>query len=194
LALVVVLVLLLPTVASADFNTKQWELTGCPYDSTLRNAPLNVVFYHSTSSAALTFFTSNVDWSSTDATSRRYQSHDDCGLIDWKRASASISSLSVGSSRYLIETRHTLHSDLKYGSTATAGVRRQTRTATCLRVSPATSSISSGYDRGRSALYSELIGAASAFSAPYWGNTATIHQCDGTNAGSNGYVYWFRVP
>lgn len=196
IGLVLVAILALPVAARAHFATRYWELTACPWDWTRRYAPVSVVFYGSAnSSTSLTLFGTYVGWTFTDATDRRFESHGDCGVNDWKRASLSAASLSVGSYRYMIQARHTLNADATRGLTVTAAVRRQKKvSSSCLRVNPATSTSSSGYDAGRTYVYKRLIGVPGiGFASTYWGNTATIHQCDGTNAGSNGYVHWFRV-
>jgi len=184
-----------PAAASGSFTTVQWELTSCPYVWDARNAPVNLVFYgNATGATSQTFFLAHLAWPNTDITTRSDQSGGNCGPSDWKQASLP-ASIDVGTGRYMIQARHTASSDAKWGQTVVSSVRRQIRrTASCYAVAPATATSSSGYDNGRKKVYGALVTVPSVgFTSVYWGNTATVHQCDGRNAGSNGWVYWFRV-
>jgi hypothetical protein len=193
-ALVAAGALVVPATAGGAFTTNQWEYASCA--TLAQNAPVNIVFYgNATSATSLTLFTTKFPtWTSMDATSRYFKSAADCGVSDWRRASAP-SGIAVGAKRYMIQARHTCCSDVKLGQTMVAAVRLQTKKpASCLAVNPAAPGISSGYDKGRAKLYTVLLPVPNiGFSSSYWGNTATVHQCDGTDAGSNGYVFWFRV-
>jgi len=190
------LALSLPTAASGVFSTVQWELKGCPFAWDQRNAPVNIVWYSSADgTTSLNFLLAHFSWSSTDATDRYYQSMSDCGLRDWKRASAS-TSIPVGSTRYLIQARHTHESDLKWGKTVVSAVRRQKKiSSSCFAVTSATATTASGYDLGRKKIYGVLASVpGNGFRSTYWGNTNTIHQCNNTDAGGNGWVHWWKVP
>lgn len=195
-ALAALATLTVPAAATGSFTTVQWELTSCPYVWDGRNAPVNLVFYdNATGATSQTFFLAHLAWPYTDITTRSYSSGGNCGASDWKQASLP-ASIDVGSGRYMIQARHTSSSDATWGQTVVASVRRQIRrSASCYAVPPATATSSSGYDTGRKKVYGVLVTVPNiGFRSTYWGNTATVHQCDGTNAGSNGYVYWFRVP
>jgi hypothetical protein len=178
--------------ASAHFDTVTshlfWAFSTCPSDPAKRRAPVNVVFYNNaTASTSLNFLHAALPaWTFTDGAQWRYQSHADCALRDWQRASAP-TSIAVGATRYLIEMRHTFDADAKWGKTTIGTVRREKKTASCMAaVSP------NGYDQGRWYLQSHL--PSFGFRSTYWGNTQTFSQCDGTAVGSNGYTFWFRVP
>jgi hypothetical protein len=189
-ALVALGALALPAAASGGFTTYWWEFSSCPQAVSVRDAPVNVVFYgNATGPTSNSFFLAHFAWPNTDATDRYFQSSANCGSRDWKQASAPVT-IPVGAYRYMIQARHTSASDAVFGSTVTAAARRQKKvSATCFAVAPG------GYDYARKYIYKVLSGVPGiGAKSTYQGNTATLHQCDGSFTGGNGWVYWFKVP
>ena len=200
-ALAVALVgLVFSGTATAHFNPGQYSHanSGCAS----RTDPITVVLYgFATASRSSNHIKFHTGWSGGTGGSQYFASHGICAPTTYQDQSG------CGTcSRYHIRMRKTYDDDAAFGTTTTGTPHHEDWVPSCSfgigghAVDKGGVNLGgggpSGFDQGRSRIYSALIGEPGhTFGGDAnWGNTQEFKQCDGDWAGSHGSVFFFRMP
>jgi hypothetical protein len=194
-ALAAVLIgLAFPGTAWAHFQSGFYshDNSGCAS----RVDPITVVFYgYATASRTSNHIKFHTGWGGGSGGNQYFASHGECGGTTYQDYSA------CGTcTRYHVRMRQTYDDDATFGTTTTGTPHHEDWTYCGHAVDKGGVNLGgggqSGFDQGRSRIYTAL---ASASGHGYggdsnWGNTQEFQQCDHDWAGSHGSVFWFRIP
>jgi hypothetical protein len=179
--------------ADAHFSTYLYTLKSCPASYAEQVDPINDVFYgYATADRTLNHIRAHTGWGDTGGSTQYFSSEGVCGEMYGQRASGA-----TWQSRFHIRVRRTYHDDATWGITARGDAHHEDLVWYCghaVDKGGVSSGLSSGFDRGRRAIYDAFFGSHDYAGAVYWGNTREFKQCDGDYAGSNGNVGWWHIP
>jgi hypothetical protein len=172
-------------------------------DCESRTDPITIVFYgYGIADRANNHVRHHTGWGGGTGGGQYFASHGVCGAGTRHAENGTFT-------RYHIRMRSTTHSDIAWGQTATGTPHHEdwiTGDPGCHGgfgghavdkggVSQGPLSWS-GFDMGRLRIFNALDGKPGhTFAGSVnWGNTQEFKQCDDDKAGSNGIVYWIRIP
>ena len=205
LAAATTLALTLPSAAAAHFNSGLYSHRANNCSS--RSDPITVVFYaYATGSRTLNHIKAHTGWGGGSGGGQYFASHGICGAGTQHAESGLFT-------RYHIRMRKTYDGDTTWRGTTTVGTPHHEDwidTINELDCWPGNHAVdkggvsqpypynqgNSGFDQGRKRIFNALYGQSGHTYAlsENWGNTQEFKQCDGDWAGSNGTVFWFRIP
>jgi hypothetical protein len=186
---------MLPASVLADFNTAPYSYNNDT--CTEISDPVTVIFYkYATGGYSNNHVQGHTGWTGGDGGGQNFESHGRCYPGGKHSESAGATS-----SRFHIRMRKTYDGDANWGDTTAATPHHEDFIWYCGHAVDKGGvnrgeGLWSGFDQGRSRIYDALYGTNGHYFAgyPYWGNTWEVQQCDGDWAGSQGTVYWFRIP
>lgn len=165
-------------------------------DCASRSDPITVVFYaHATAARTLNHLRAHTGWGGDTSSAQHFASHGICGAAHGEAYSGFFT-------RYHVRLRRTYHADDVWGTTTVGTPHHEDWVSSCGHavdkggVSQPWPFNRSGFDMGRKRVFDALYGQPGHTFArsENWGNTQEFRQCDGDYAGSNGTVFWFRMP
>jgi hypothetical protein len=169
-------------------------------DCESRTDPITVVFYgYADADRTNNHIKFHAGWGGGTGGGQHFASHGVCGAGTRHAESGTFT-------RYHIRMRKTYHGDATWATTTTGTPHHEDWVSTCNwglgghavdkgGVSQSGSNWS-GFDMGRKRIFQALYGKTghNFAGSVNWGNTREFKQCDGDKAGSNGTVFWFRIP
>lgn len=184
-----------PTVASGHFVQSSYTFgaNGCTVEQ--RSDPVNMIFYGSRATAALTNFTVQISagWTSGTGSDQWLQSHGDCYHFHYQTASGLLT-------RYHIRMWQMPGLDLKNRYITYGAVHHEDFVVGNGCGIPGSHAVDadgpqgSGFDQGRQRLGQYLGDAGFVLGEiDWWQNIQSFRQCDGDNARSDGFVFWYRL-
>jgi hypothetical protein len=199
--LVVILAgLIFPGAGAAHFQSGGYSHRDA--DCASRVDPITVVFYEwGWPDRVRNHLNRHGGWDGGDGGGQFFASHGNC-----ESAQGHSESGCAVCTRYHIRLRKTEHAADDVGVTTTGTPHHEDWVKTCNGGFGGHAvdkggvergeGLQSGFDQGRSRIYSILVGEPDhAYGgSAYWGNTQEFKQCDGDWAGSHGTVYWFEMP
>lgn len=189
--------LLVPSALLAHFDSGLYSHRSSDCES--RSDPITIVFYkYGGADRANNHVRFHTGWGGGTGGGQHFASHGNCSPGTRHAESGTLT-------RFHIRMRATYHGDATWGTTTTATPHHEDWVITCNYgfgghavdkggVSQETQW--SGFDQGRKRIFEALYGKnGHTFAGSVnWGNTREFKQCDGDYAGSNGTVFWFRIP
>lgn len=199
LAAAATLALTLPSAAAAHFNSGLYSHRADNCAS--RSDPITVVFYgYATGSRSLNHIRFHTGWGGGSGGGQYFASHGICGAGTQHAENGTFT-------RYHIRMRKTYDADTTWRGTTTVGTPHHEGYigyGGCFHAVDRGgvsqpypyNQGNSGFDQGRKRIFNALYGETghTFMLAENWGNTQEFKQCDDDWAGSNGTVFWFRMP
>lgn len=199
LAAAATLALTLPSAAAAHFNSGLYSHRADNCSS--RSDPITIVFYgYATASRSNNHVRAHTGWGGGSGGGQYFASHGICGPGTYHAESGTFS-------RYHIRMRKTYDADTTWRGTTTTSTPHHEDWIGVIGCYHAVdrggvsqpypyNQGNSGFDQGRKRIFNALYGESGHTFAlsENWGNTQEFKQCDDDWAGSNGTVFWFRIP
>lgn len=189
-----------PGAAAAHFQTGYYSHKNS--DCASRIDPITVVFYEwGTADRSENHIRYHSGWGGGNGGGQHFASHGVCG-----GGTRHAESGCGFCTRYHIRMRKTYHADETLGVTTTGTPHHEDWVPSCKAGLGGHAvdkggvdkgeGLQSGFDQGRSRIYSILYGKPGHpfGGTTYWGNTQEFKQCDNDWAGSHGAVFWFEMP
>lgn len=199
LAAAAALALTLPSAAAAHFNSGLYSHRADNCAS--RSDPITVVFSgYATGSRSLNHLRFHTGWGGGSGGGQYFASHGICSPGTQHTESGTFT-------RYHIRMRKTYDADTTWRGTTTVGTPHHEDWigyGGCFHAVDKGgvsqpypyNQGNSGFDQGRKRIFNALYGEPghTFMLSENWGNTQEFKQCDDDWAGSNGTVFWFRMP